>query len=147
MQTTWFIVADEHRARIFETEGAQDDLHEIEDFVSPEGRMREQDLNSDAKGRYYGKGERFSAHTTEPNVSQTQHAQQLFAKEVCDYLDRARADHRYDKLCVIAFSKFLGMLRENMSKEAQQLVEDEIAKDISGLDEREIEAYIKARLH
>jgi protein required for attachment to host cells len=48
---------------------------------------------------------------------------------------------------VIAFSKFLGMLRENMSKEAQQLVEDEIAKDISGLDEREIEAYIKARLH
>jgi protein required for attachment to host cells len=147
MQTTWYIVADEHRARIFEVEGAQDDLHEIEDFVSPEGRMREQDMTSDAKGRYYGKGERFSAHTTEPNVSQTQHAQQLFAKEVCDYLDKAHADHRYDKLCVIAFSKFLGMLRDNMSKEARQLVEDEITKDISGLDEREIEAYIKARLH
>lgn len=147
MQTTWYIVADEHRARIFEAEGALEDLHAVEDFISPEGRMREQELASDAEGRYYGKGDGVSGQSGEPNVSKTQHAQQLFAKEVCDYLDRARADHRYDKLCVIAFSKFLGMLRENMSKEARQLVEDEIAKDISGLDERQIEAYIKSRLH
>lgn len=146
MQTTWYIVADEHRARIFEAEG-KDNLHEIQDFVSPEGRMDERDLTSDAEGRFAAKGYGAAGHTSEPNVSQTQHAQQLFAKEVSDYLDRARNDHRYDKLCVIAFSKFLGMLRDNMSKEAQQLVEDEIAKDISGLDEREIEAYIKARLH
>jgi protein required for attachment to host cells len=147
MQTTWIVVADEHRARIFEVEGQQSNIHEIEDFLNPEGRMREQDLMRDAKGRYFGKGERVIGHTAEPNVTKTQRDEDMFAKEISDYLDKARLEHRYDKLRVIAFSKFLGMLRKNMSKEAQRLVEDEVAKDISGLDAREIEEYIKTKLH
>lgn len=147
MPTTWFVVADEHRVRIFENEGRQIDLQEIKDFVNPEGRMREQDLALDAKGRYFGKGERMMGHTAEPNVSQTQHAQDLFSKEVSAYLDKARIERRYDKLRVIAFSKFLGLLRNNLSKDAQRLVEEEVSKNISGLSEREIEEYIKTRLH
>ncbi|HJV84927.1 MAG TPA: host attachment protein [Noviherbaspirillum sp.] len=148
MQTTWIVAADEHRARIFEVEGAQQaNFHEIEDFVSPEGRMREQDLISDAKGRYFGKGERMMGHTAEPNVTQTQHWQELFAKQIGEYLDKARMEHRYDKLRLIAFSKFLGMLRKNLSKESQQLVEQEVSKEITGLDEKEIESYIKTQLH
>jgi protein required for attachment to host cells len=147
MQTTWIIAADEHRVRIFEVEGVQSNFHEIEDFVNPEGRMREQDLMRDAKGRYLGKGERVIGHTAEPNVTKTQHEEELFAKQISEYLDKARMARRYDKLRVIAFSKFLGMLRKNMSKEAQRLVEDEVSKDISGFGEKEIEEYIKATLH
>lgn len=147
MQTTWIIAADEHRVRIFEVEGVQSNFHEVEDFVNPEGRMREQDLMRDTKGRYFGKGEQVIGHTAEPNISKTQHAEELFAKQISEYLDKARVEHRYDKLRVIAFSKFLGMLRKNMSKEAQRLVEDEVSRDISGFDEKEIEEYIKARLH
>lgn len=147
MPTTWIVAADEHRARIFEVEGANAALREIEDFLNPEGRMREQDLNKDAKGRYFGKGERMMGHTAEPNVSKSQHAQDLFAKQVSAYLEQARNEHRYDKLRLIAFSKFLGLLRKNMSKEAQRLVEDEVDKEISGLEKREIEQYIRTRLH
>ncbi|HJV81504.1 host attachment protein [Noviherbaspirillum sp.] len=148
MQTTWIIAADEHRARIFEVEGAQQaNFHEIEDFVSPEGRMREQDLTSDAKGRYSDNSRRVVGHTAEPNVSQAQHQQELFAKQIGEYLDKARMEQRYDKLRVIAFSKFLGMLRKNLSKESQQLVEEEVSKDITWFDDKEIENYIKTQLH
>ena len=147
MPTTWIVAADEHRARIFELEGANAALHEIEDFINPEGRMREQDLNKDAKGRYFGKGERMMGHTAEPNVSKSQHEQDMFAKQVGAYLEQARNEHRYDKLRLIAFSKFLGLLRKNMSKEAQHMVEDEVDKEISGLEKREIEQYIRAHLH
>lgn len=147
MQTTWIVAADEHRARIFEVEGVESNFHEIEDFINPEGRMREQDLTSDAKGRYFGKGERVMGHTAEPNVSKTQHEQDMFAKQISDYLDKARMEHRYDKLRVIAFSKFLGMLRKNMSKESQRLVVDEVSKDITGFDEKEIKEYIRDKLH
>jgi protein required for attachment to host cells len=56
-------------------------------------------------------------------------------------------EHRYDKLRLIAFPKFLGALRKHLSKEAQQLVEDEVSKNISNFEPREIEEYIKARLH
>ena len=86
-------------------------------------------------------------HTAEPNVTKMQHEQDMFAKQISDYLDKARMEHRYDKLRVIAFSKFLGMLRKNMSKESQRLVVDEVSKDISGFDEQEIKEYIKDKLH
>ncbi len=147
MATTWFVIADESRVRIFENEGRQIDLQEIKDFVSPEGRMREQDLALDAKGQHFSSSDRTGGNTAEPNVSQTQHAQELFAKEISAYLDKARLEQRYDKLRVIAFSKFLGMLRNNLSKEVQQLVEEEVSKNIAGLSEHEIEEYIRSRLH
>lgn len=147
MQTTWIVAADEHRVRIFEVEGKQDNFHEIEDFINPEARLNDRDFNTDAKGRYFGKGERSMGHTAEPNVSATQHTTDLFSKSIGEYLDKARQEHRYDKLRLIAFPKFLGALRKHLSKEAQQLVEDEISKDISNFEPRQIEDYIKTRLH
>ena len=147
MQNTWIVVADEHRVRIFEVEGKHNNFHEVDDFINPEARMREQDLITDAKGRYFGKGERFIAHTAEPNVSSTQHTTDAFSKEIGQYLKKARSEHRYNKLRVIAFPKFLGMLRKNLDKETQRIIEDEVAKDISNFKSRDIEEYIKTTLH
>jgi hypothetical protein len=39
------------------------------------------------------------------------------------------------------------MLRQNLSKEAQQRVKEEVSKDISHLDAHAIEDYVKNRLH
>lgn len=147
MQTTWIVAADSSRARIFEVQGAQDHLREIEDFANPAGRANDRELETDARGRYYGKGERAQGHTAEPSVDAVEHETDLFSKQVSAYLDQARVEHRYDKLCLIAFPKFLGLMRRNLSKEAQQMVEDEVPKDISMLDARDIEAYFRNRAH
>lgn len=147
MQTTWILAADSSRARIFELHGAQDHLREIEDFVNPEGRASDTEINTDNLGRFATKGHGVQAHTGEPNVGPVEHETALFSKRVSDFLDQARIAHRYDKLCLIAFPKFLGLMRQNLSKEVQKLVEDEVPKDISGLNEREIEDYVKNKLH
>jgi protein required for attachment to host cells len=147
MQTTWIVAADSSRARIFEMQGLQDPVREIEDFANPAGREQDRELSSDARGRYYGKGEGQQAHTAEPHVDEVEHQTELFSKRVGEYLDQARVEHRYDKLCLIAFPKFLGLLRQNLSKEARRLVEDEVPKDISKLEARDIEDYVKNRLH
>ena len=146
MQTTWIVAADEHRVRIFEMEGKQDNFHEVEDFINPEARLNERDFNTDARGRYFGKGQG-AGDTSDPRVTAAQHTTDLFSKSIGEYLDKARQEHRYDKLRLIAFPKFLGALRKHLSKEAQQLVEDEIPKDISNLEPRQIENYIKTHLH
>lgn len=52
-----------------------------------------------------------------------------FAKEVGRYLDRARNEHRYDQLVLVAPPKFLGALRK------------ELHKDLSWFNAREIEKY------
>jgi protein required for attachment to host cells len=147
MQTTWIVAADSSRARIFEAQGTGKNFHEIQDFVNEAGREHYQDLRTDAKGRYYGKGERNQAHTAEPEVDAVRHETELFAKKVCEYLDKGRVEQRYDELFIIAFPKFVGLLRENLSKEAQQRIKREITKDISWFDAKDIgEFYVNNRL-
>jgi protein required for attachment to host cells len=147
MQTTWIVAADSGRARIFEAEGTGKNFHELQDFVNEAGRERHQDLRTDAKGRFYGKGERDQAHTADPDIDAPRHETELFAKMVCEYLDKGRVEHKYDDLFLVADPQFLGMTRDMLSKEAQRLIKREVPKDISWFDEREIaEFYIKNRL-
>lgn len=143
MQTTWIVAADSSRARIFELHGLREPLREIEDFVNPVGHAQERELDRDARGRYFGKGEREQGHTAEPHVDKSEHEAELFSKRVGEYLDQARVEHRYDKLRLIAYPKFLGLLRQNLSEEARRMVEEEVSKDISMMKAREIEDYVK----
>ncbi len=147
MPTTWIVAANSSRARIFEVRGAQDHLREIEDFVNPAGRAGDAEMRTDDLGRFHGRGEQHQASTGEPNTEPVEHATELFSKQVSEFLDQARVEHRYDKLCLIAFPKFLGMMRQNLSKEVRKLVKDEVSKDISWQDTREIEDYVRTRLH
>ncbi|MEN3291363.1 MAG: hypothetical protein V7642_616 [Burkholderiales bacterium] len=147
MQKTWIVAADSTRARIFEAEGAGKNFHEIQDFVNEAGRERRQDLRAEPKGRFYGKGEHNQAHTAEVDVDSPAHETELFAKKVCEYLDKARAENKYDALFIVAFAKFLGLMRESLSKEAQKLIQREMTKDISSYDEKDIAAfYVNNRL-
>src|SRR5688572_9275998 len=56
-------------------------------------------------------------------------------------LDRARNEHRYDQLVLVAPPKFLGALRKELHKEVEKLVTDELPKDLSWFNVREIEKY------
>ena len=100
---------------------------------------------TDAKGRFLGKGERDQGHTAEPDISPVQHENELFSKEIGEFLDKARNEHRYDKLHVIAPPRFLGLLRKNISKETKKMVGEEIVRDISWQNKREIEEFVRMR--
>lgn len=149
MHTTWIVAADSSRARIFEVHGKKDHLQEIYDFANPLGRSAAHDIESDSRGRFFSTAERSHGEgdTYQPRVEAVEHETDLFSKLVSDFLDQACNEHRYDKLCLIAYPKFLGMMRKNLSKETQRLVEDEVSKDISWQDTHDIEDYVRNRLH
>ncbi len=147
MQKLWIVAADSSRARIFEVSPPDRHFQEIEDLANPPGRGTNRDIRSDGYGRFYGKGERDQGHTASPPVDAVTHETELFSKDVGEYLDKARTEHRYDKLYLIASPKFLGLIRQNLSKEAQKLVEKELAKDVSWFDAKEIEAYFHNTKH
>jgi protein required for attachment to host cells len=159
MQTTWVIAADSNRARIFELSGRDGKLQEIEDMHNPEGRQQEREMVTDANGRF-GQGSsqsagvgtgnvgtRGQAHNHEPQQTTREHEVEMFSKQLVRYLDQARNEHRFDKLRVIAAPKMLGLIRQNMSKEAHRMVEEEIPKNISGLEGREVEEYLRQLQH
>jgi protein required for attachment to host cells len=146
--TTWIVAADASRARVLQVAG-RERLVEIENLPNPDGRAHERDLQTDGEPRFNGHGG-VGKPGTAPTGGQAsdretqgahQHAVTTFARRVGDYLEKARTDHRYDQLVVIAPPKFLGALRKEMGKEVEKLVADEVPKDLSWLSKHELEGY------
>ena len=139
MANTWIVAADSSRARVLQVAGPQR-LVEIDNLLNPDGRLEDREINTDARGRFSG------GHTGEDDVGAAEHRTELFAKRVGDYLDKARTEHRYDELVLVAPPKFLGMMRKTLGKEVGKLVADQVPKDLSWFNARELESYFtKAR--
>jgi protein required for attachment to host cells len=143
MPTTWIVAADSSRARVFEIAEPERRLHPVEEFDHPQGRAHNRELTSGAQGRYLSQGGGPRAHSATRQVSAVDHENELFSKTLSRYLDKARSQHRYDKLYLIAPPEFLGLMRENLSKEVRRLTAEEINKDLSWFDARDIERYVK----
>lgn len=134
MANTWIVAADASRARVLQVAGPQR-LVEVDSLLNPEGRLSDREINTDARGRFSG------GHTGEDDVGAVEHQVELFAKRVGDYLDKARTDHRYDELVLVAPPRFLGMIRKSLGKEVEKLVVDDLDKDLSWFNARELESY------
>jgi len=117
MATTWIVAADSSRARILQVAGRQR-LDEVESLLNPEGRMNDRELTTDAHPRFRGTGGPGSDRQEMPAA---EHAVELFAKRVGDYLDKARVAHRFD-----------------------ELVLDEVPKDLSWFSQRDLESYFRS---
>lgn len=142
MQTTWIVVADSSRARIFEKTKSEPHLREIEDFVNPAGHANDNDLRTDERGRFYGRGERKEGNTADPHVFPVDQENEVFSRAITQYLDSAHYAHRYQRLRLIAAPKFLGLIRKNLSKEIFTIVDEEASKDISKFTVEQVENYI-----
>ena len=121
MPTTWIVTGDAARARILQVTG-RNQLEEIESFDNPKARTSEAEVPGDAE------------HETE-----------LFAKDIDRRLDHARVRNRFDRLFLLATPKFLGLLRQNLSRETAKLVSDDIAQNLSWFDPREVERFLRER--
>jgi protein required for attachment to host cells len=140
MANTWIVAADSSRARILQVAG-RDELVEVESLVNPDGRMDNRELTTDAHPRLRG---RAGPGSDRQETSAQEHATELFAKRVGLYLDKARNEHRYDELVLVAPPKFLGALRKELGKEVEKLVAEELPKDLSWFNARELERYLMA---
>jgi protein required for attachment to host cells len=110
----------------------------VEDLLNPEARLNDRDLTSDAHPRFRGSD---GPASDRQETGAAEHRTDLFAKRIGSYLEKARTDNRYDRLCLVAPPKFLGALRGELSREVEKLVVDERDKDLSWFNARELERY------
>ena len=130
MNARWILVADETRARLCRERPRGGELLEIADFVNPEGRALDRDLDSSARGRIYSKGKNAQPHSVVGESSPVDHASGKFAKDLAEYLDHARAQNHVDRFAIGAAPRFLGKLRANIGKELDRLIEFEVDTDL-----------------
>ncbi|WP_258194702.1 host attachment protein [Paraburkholderia sp. BL18I3N2] len=115
VEVTWLVVADGGRARVFRTPGLTLDLQEVEVLVNDE---------------YTG-------------TVLTEKDREKFAKRVATYLDEGRLHQLYNRLRLAMESKFLGMVRSNLSEEARRMIFEQISEDLLSLSTQEIEARLR----
>jgi protein required for attachment to host cells len=136
MQTTWVIAADAGRARIFEMSEGGKQLQQIEDLLNPDTLLDERSL---------GRIERLSGNPG--SVGPAQRDTEQFSKRVGEFVEQGRAARRFDRLCLIAPTKFLDLMRQHLGDEARKMVEEEIPKDLVWSQSRDIVDYIRQRQH
>ena len=140
MATTWIIAADSSRAKVLQVADREQKLLEVDDLVNPQGRLQDRELETDAEPRFNPTGGPASDREAKGAV---EHSVKAFAKEIGRYLEQARNQHRYDELVIVAPPKFLGAVRKELGKEVEKLVVDEIPKDLSWFNSREIGRYFE----
>ncbi|RMG57081.1 MAG: host attachment protein [Gammaproteobacteria bacterium] len=141
MKKTWILVADSSKARLFTVETASGPLVEVRDFMHPEARMHEKELTTDLPGKHRN-DTGVGAHGFEQEVEPKEQEAIRFAHELAAFLDKARNEHGYEQLVVVAAPKFLGHLREALPAPVRNLVRLEIDKNLVGQSPEDIRKHL-----
>jgi protein required for attachment to host cells len=119
--TTWILVSDASRAKLYSTTGRHQPLHLEREIANPSGRAREQDLVSDQAGRIR-KGGMHGVHSAmDPQTTAHQAAADEFARE-------------------------LGELRELLSKDVVSSLKASVAKDLIHVETHKLRERLNASL-
>jgi len=138
MKTTWIVLAESARARIFTLTEPGAKLRERTALSHPESRMHDRELTSDLPGRAFdshGQGR----HGMEQRHDPKEHEARTFAADVAREIERVRRDEPFDGLALVAPPKFLGLLRSELDEGVQELVVAEIGKNLVESDIKTLE--------
>jgi protein required for attachment to host cells len=129
MKSTWILVADSSRARIFVAD-TPSTIQEIEDFTHTEGRLHEQDMTSDLPGKGTGVAGA-GRHAYQDQIDPKEQETINFAKSIANHLDEEHTINKFERLMIISDPSFLGELRKQLSTQSRNAVCFELDKNIT----------------
>jgi protein required for attachment to host cells len=127
--TLWILVANNSEAQIYESQGKGRKISLISEFEHSEGRAKTSELLTDSPGCNIG-----SACPDEHSVGENQtvhHTEQKrFARQLVQYITKAKENLQFDQLALVAPPQFLGVLRQIMKNALRSHVLKEVHKDL-----------------
>jgi len=136
MGTTWILVADASRAKLYSQAEPAGAMSVLQEFEHAESRMKGTQLASDRPGRILsdgGKHGSYDAHT-DPKVYEANR----FAQELAQILDKGRATNSYQRLVLVAPAHFSGELSRHLSAHTREKIGSTIEKDYTQLPPKEL---------
>jgi protein required for attachment to host cells len=141
MTSTWIVVADNSRARIFTAETSSSPLEEIEDMAHAEGRLHDREITEDLPGKIKNAGG-IGGHAFEQPTDPKKHEASNFAHRIVHYLEDAHNANRFSRLLVIAEPTMLGLLRKEMPEQIKRQITFELDKSITSLNAVDIRKHL-----
>lgn len=134
----WILVADRARARVFHALlDAQGPFPVLAVLVHAAGRLQRHEMESDSPGTVMHPSGVLSG--IEPHEDVAHRESRKFAAQICEHLDRACLENRFDRLIVVAPPDFLGVLREQWTARIQSRIAYELHKELAGFSDTQIQ--------
>ena len=130
--TTWVLVANRTGARIFNRSGRKLVLNRSVEH--PEGRVRDENIESGAKHRTYDQHAR--GHTGES--SPHERAAVGFARQLAGELSRARAEQGVDRIVLVAEPHFLGLVNAALDAPTEKIVVGTVQSDLAAASAEDV---------
>jgi protein required for attachment to host cells len=141
-ETTWILIADGSRARLFEHQRSLRSFELVVEEDRPELRDRALMRDADRPGRVHdsvGQGR----HGMQPHTSTDQLNREHFARELVDRLAQAANEHRFGQLLLVAPPTMLGALRSQLGEGLRERVIAEIDKDLTKIPAHELPEHLQ----
>lgn len=146
MKSTWILVADSSRARVFTAETPSSPLQEINDLAHPAARMHEQRMTSDLPGKDNG-NIGTGGHSYQDQTGPKEQGVIDFAKRISEYLEEGKNAHRFEQLLIISAPSFLGTLRNQLSAQTRNCICFELDKNITAHSAEDIRSHLPENLN
>lgn len=131
-RTTWVLVCDGARGRVFVNRGRGTGLEEVETAEHEDARRRTRELLTDRPGRSFESvGE--ARHAMAPSTDWHRFEKEHFAKEMAAIINAAAVADKFDRLVLVAPPRALGDLRAALNAQAADRVAGEIGKDLTNV--------------
>jgi protein required for attachment to host cells len=136
--TTWFLVGDASRARLFRSIERTRAPVLVKEFDHVKGREHDHDLVTDRQGRSQDSAGGTHSVSLSGGQSPKEHEGVVFAKELAVYLSQGLKSHEYQRLVLVAAPHFLGLLRGALTPEVTKHVISSVDKDLTTLTLHEV---------
>ncbi|MSP68199.1 MAG: host attachment protein [Alphaproteobacteria bacterium] len=140
--TTWMLVADGARARLFANHGPKTGLTLVQEESSERARLQAREIMADKPGRSMesaGGGLRHGvAYRTDPQEL----AKQKFLRHLADIRTEGRRCKAFEHLVLVAPPHALGELRSQIDKHTMECVSVEIGKDLTRVPEHDLPRHL-----
>ena len=141
--STWILVSDACRARLFADHGLRGGLAELEGFACPGGREHVKDRVSDRSGMKPAGGHGVRAGVSQ-EVNPKEAEARMFARYLADTLKRKLNEQAFEELVLAASPHFLGLLRAALDDTVAKRVVASFDKDYTTLEAPELSRRIHA---
>lgn len=141
--TTWILVADGARARVFVNLGPSKGIEALEGATIEADHRADREIMSDKPGRSFESvGD--TRHAYEPRHDPHRELKRSFAEALAAMLDEKLAEKAYDRVVLVAPPATLGDLRAALSGAVRGAVYAELDKDLTNTPVAELPKHLGA---
>lgn len=148
MNSTWIVLANAARARIFIRDPGSGHLKELTDLIHPGSREHGRDMDTDRPGHaqksHGDAGHAGTAFEPRSNAQQREHA--AFALELSRYLEEAAIAQRCGEIVLIASDPFLGEVKSRLGAGSRRMLRDSVPLDLTSFAGKELENRVSGAM-